>query len=209
MVYAHQVERSMYETLRAVATMVELRDPYTAGHMQRVGAIGRDIAVALGWPEERCRLVELAGAVHDIGKIAVPVELLTKPTKLRPIEMDLVEVHVERGFEILAGISFPLPIADVVYQHHERLDGSGYPRGLRDDGILAEARVLAAADVLESMAAHRPYRPALGVDAALAELRLGAGTRYDTEVVDTLERMIGDERYVLPAAEGLGSTVAF
>lgn len=195
--YVDELESAMNGTLRAVAAMVELRDPYTAGHMQRVGQICEDIARELGWSHERAHAVALAGMVHDIGKIAVPAELLSKPRHLTPLEFQLIKSHVDWSYEILENVHFPFSLAEVVRQHHERLDGSGYPRGLVGDEILPEARVLAAADTLESMAAHRPYRAALGVEAAIDFISAGRGTLFDPDVVDALCRMIVDG-YELP-----------
>ena len=196
--YVRQLESSMQATLRAVATMVEMRDPYTAGHERRVGLVAAAIAREMGWPADRCRNMETIGLVHDVGKIAVPAEILTKPSRLSSIEMQLVREHAQAGYDILKDVPFDAPVAETIRQHHERMDGSGYPRGLKGDAILPEARVLAVADVLESMAAHRPYRPALGLDVALAELLQGRGTLYDPEVVDATARLIRDKAYVLP-----------
>lgn len=196
--YVRQLEASMQATLRAVATMVELRDPYTAGHERRVGLLAAAVAQELGWSADRCKNMEMIGLVHDVGKIAVPAEILTKPTRLSSIEMQLVREHAQAGYDILKDVPFDAPVAETIRQHHERMDGSGYPRGLQGDAILPEARVLAVADVLESMAAHRPYRPALGLDVALTELVQGRGTLYDPEVVDATVRLIRDKAYVLP-----------
>lgn len=157
--YVKQLEGTMQNTLQAVANMVEMRDPYTAGHERRVGLVAAAIAREMGWPEDKCHDLQLIGLVHDIGKIAVPAEILTKPGRLTKVEYQIVQAHSEKGYEILKDVDFPLPIAEIIYQHHERMDGSGYPRGLKDGEILPEARILAVADVLESMASHRPYRP--------------------------------------------------
>lgn len=196
--YVQQLEISMRGTLQAVANMIDRRDPYTAGHERRVGLISRAIAAEMGWSVQRCEMMELTGLVHDIGKIGVPAEILSKPGRLSPIEMELVRGHAQTGFEILKDVPFNFPVAEIIYQHHERLDGSGYPRGFKGEAILPEARVLAVADVLESMASHRPYRPALGLEFALAELEQGRGTHYDPVVVDAALRMIRDKGYVLP-----------
>ncbi len=196
--YVRQLEDSMKATLQAVSNMVEMRDPYTAGHERRVGLIAGDIARHLGWQEERCAMLELVGLVHDIGKIAVPAEILTKPSRLSDLEMEIVKCHAQTGYEILKDVHFPLPVADIIRQHHERLDGTGYPQGLRGEQIMPEARVLAVADVLESMAADRPYRPALGLDVALAEIVRGRGSIYDTEVADALVQMVQEQGYTLP-----------
>ena len=196
--YVQRLEHSLQATLGVVSTMVEMRDPYTAGHERRVGLVAAAIAQELGWPAERCKTMEMVGLVHDIGKIAVPSEILTKPTRLSPIEMELVRGHAQAGYEIIKDVPFDAPVAEIIRQHHERMDGSGYPRGLKGEDILPEARVLAVADVLESMAAHRPYRPALGLDVALAELTRHQGALYDHEVVEATVRLIRDKAYVLP-----------
>lgn len=196
--YVRQLEASMNGTLQAVANMVEMRDPYTAGHERRVGLIAAALAREMGWDDTRSRSLEQLGLVHDIGKIAVPAEILTKPTRLSPVEYELIKGHVDAGYEILKHIPFPTPVADIIRQHHERMDGSGYPLGLKGDQILPEARILAVADVIESMASHRPYRPALGVDVALAEVERGRGRLYDPEVCDAAMRLIKDKGYVLP-----------
>ena len=188
----------MKGTLSAVANMVEMRDPYTAGHERRVGLIARDIALEMGWSEERAKSLELIGLVHDIGKIAIPAEILVKPSRLSRLEMELVKGHVDAGYEILKNIPFPLPVADIIRQHHERIDGSGYPQGLKDKEILPEAKILAVADVIESMATHRPYRPALGLNVALEEIQTESGKKYDPEVARAVTHMIKDKSYKLP-----------
>jgi len=195
--YVKRLEQSMKGTLEAVARMVDLRDPYTAGHQRRVGLIAAAIGKSLGWDEHRCRTMELIGLVHDIGKIAVPAELLSKPTRLTNTEYELIKGHVQAGYDILKDVQFDVPVADIIAQHHERVDGTGYPHGLKGDEISIEGRILAVADVVESMASHRPYRPALGIDAALAELDHGRDTLYDTHLVDVLKQMVA-EGYVLP-----------
>ena len=196
--YVAKLEASMKGTLSAVANMVEMRDPYTAGHERRVGLIARDIALEMGWSEERAKSLELIGLVHDIGKIAIPAEILVKPSRLSPLEMELVKGHVDAGYEILKNIPFPLPVADIIRQHHERIDGSGYPQGLKDKEILPEAKILAVADVIESMATHRPYRPALGLNVALEEIQTESGKKYDPEVARAVTHMIKDKSYKLP-----------
>ena len=201
--YVRQLEGSMQSTLEAVAQMVEMRDPYTAGHERRVGLIARDIAKEMGWPAERAEQLTLIGLVHDIGKISVPAEILTKPTRLSDIELQLVRGHAKAGYEILKGIPFTTPVAEIVYQHHERMDGSGYPRGLKGDQILPESRILAVADVVESIGSHRPYRAARGMQVALDELRRGRGTAYDAGVVDALLQMVDQQGYDLPTVGGL------
>lgn len=197
--YVQQLEGAMRGTLQAVSTMVEMRDPYTAGHERRVGLIASAIARELGWNEELCRNLELLGLVHDIGKISIPSEILTKPTRLSPLEMEMMKGHAQAGYEILKDVPFAVPVAEIIRQHHERMDGSGYPQGLTGDRILPEARVLAVADVLESMASHRPYRPALGLEVALAEVEKNRGKLYAPEVVDAAIRLVREKGYLLPA----------
>ncbi len=196
--YVQQLEGSMKATLQAVSNMMELRDPYTAGHERKVGIIEEQIALQMGWSATRCEMLELAGLVHDIGKIAVPSEILSKPSRLSAMEMELVKMHPQAGYDILKDVPFPMPVAEIILQHHERMDGSGYPRGLKGDEIMPEARVLAVADVVESMSAHRPYRPAQGIDAALAEIEAGSGRLYDPEVVKATLRLLRDQGYQLP-----------
>ena len=189
----------MQGTLHAVSRMVDLRDPYTAGHERRVGLVAAAIARELGWSEDRCHTLELLGLVHDIGKVAVPAELLSKPTRLTPFEFDLIKTHAQAGYEILKDVEFNgLPVGEIIRQHHERLDGRGYPQGLKGDEIRPEARILAVADVFESMASHRPYRPALGPDAALAELEKGRGIAFDPAAVDAVLHLVRQKGYRLP-----------
>jgi putative nucleotidyltransferase with HDIG domain len=175
---------SLRATIEAMSKTMEWRDPYTAGHQKRVAFIAMAIAKKLGWSNERIQSLYMAGMVHDIGKVAVPSEILTKPTHLTDLEMQMVQGHVESGYQILKDIPFPWPIAEMVRQHHERLDGSGYPRALKGDEICIEARILAVADTIEAMATHRPYRPARGLLAAMEEVRAEAGTKLDTKVVN-------------------------
>jgi PAS domain S-box-containing protein len=197
--YARDLEVAIEGTLQVVAKMVDLRDPYTAGHERRVGLLSASLARDLGMDPHVCHGLELSGLVHDVGKMAVPVEILTKPGRLNELEMNLVRIHAQAGYDILKDAHFPWPVAEIARQHHERIDGSGYPRGLKGDEILREARIVAVADVVESMASHRPYRPSLGLEPALAELRAGRGSRYDAEVVDALLRQVAEGRFTLPA----------
>ena len=196
--YVKQLEGTMRGTLQAVANMVDLRDPYTSGHERRVGIIAADIAREMGWSEDRCQNLQLIGLVHDIGKIAIPAEILSKPTRLTPLEYEMIKGHAEKGYEILKDVEFPLPIAEIIREHHERMDGSGYPRGLKAEEILPEARILAVADVLESMASHRPYRPSLGIEAATRELETHRGTWFDATVVDAVLHLIREKQYQIP-----------
>lgn len=174
----------MEGTIQAMALTVEMRDPYTAGHQRRVAQLARAIAEAMGLTEEQVATVRLAAVVHDIGKINVPSEILTKPGKISQVEFSLIRAHVETGYDILKTIDFPWPIADVVLQHHERMDGSGYPKGMLGENILLEARILGVADVFEAMTSHRPYRPALGIEKAFAEISQNRNKLYDPAVVD-------------------------
>ena len=178
------LQENLKSTVQAIATAVEMRDAYTAGHERRVADLATAIAHEIGLKEEQIEGLFLAATIHDVGKINVPAELLNKPGKLTSLEYRMLQTHVQTGYEIIKGIKFPWPIAQIVLQHHERLDGSGYPRGLRGEAILPEAKILAVADVIEAMLSHRPYRPALGLDAALAEIEAGKGRLYDPAVVE-------------------------
>lgn len=185
---------ALMATIEAMGKTMEWRDPYTSGHQKRVAMLSRAIAQKLGWGRDQVQSLYMAAMVHDIGKVAVPSEILTKPTHLTDLEMQLVRGHVESGYQILKDIPFPWPIAEMVRQHHERLDGSGYPRGLKADEICPEAKILAVADTIEAMATHRPYRPARGLQAAIDEIKSESGTKLDPKVVDAaLELMQSGE----------------
>jgi PAS domain S-box-containing protein/putative nucleotidyltransferase with HDIG domain len=171
-------------TVQALVSASEKRDPYTAGHQQRVSALAVAMARRMGLDDERVEGLRMAGLVHDLGKIQIPAEILVKPSRLTEMEFGLMRTHSEAGWDILRHVPFPWAVADFVHQHHERLDGSGYPQGLSGDAILPEARILAVADVVEAMSSHRPYRAALGVERALEEIRAGRGTVYDADAVD-------------------------
>jgi PAS domain S-box-containing protein/putative nucleotidyltransferase with HDIG domain len=190
--HAERLRRTVEGAVDAMGSVVEMRDPYTAGHERRVTALAVEVARRLGLPEQRVEGLRLAGSVHDIGKIAVPAEILSKPGQLQEYEMNLVRTHAQVGHDVLAAIDFEQPVAEIVLQHHEKLDGSGYPGGLHGDEILLEARILTVADVVEAMSSHRPYRAALGMSAALAEIGEGAGTRYDADAVAACEEAIAD-----------------
>lgn len=196
--YVSQLEGMLESTLHAVSSMVEMRDPYTAGHERRVGIIAADIAREMGWTETRCRQLAMIGLVHDIGKIAIPAEILTKPGRLTPLEFEMIKTHAARGKDILAEIRSAMPIAEIVHQHHERMDGSGYPQGIKGEQILIEAQILAVADVLESMASHRPYRPAFSLSVAIDEIETHRGRWFDENVVDAVLRLIREKGYKLP-----------
>jgi HD-GYP domain-containing protein (c-di-GMP phosphodiesterase class II) len=196
---ADELRLSLEGTLHAVSAAAETRDPYTAGHQRRVTAIAVAIARELGCSDDECNALRIAGTVHDIGKLGIPAEILSKPGPLSAIELDLIREHPQTAYKILADVLFPGPVAEIVLQHHERLDGSGYPRALAGDQILREARILAVADVVEAMASHRPYRAARGIDAALGEIEQGAGRLYDSEAVEACLHLFRDKGYALPA----------
>jgi PAS domain S-box-containing protein len=186
-----QLENSMEETIQAIAATIEMRDPYTAGHQRRVAGLAQRIAEGMRLPAEEVHGIYLAASIHDIGKIHIPAEILSFPGKLGEIEYALIKVHVQAGYDILKNIEFPWPVAQMVYQHHEHLDGSGYPRGLKGDEIMLGARILCVADVVESMASYRPYRPGLGTEKALEEIRVNRGRLYDAAVVDVCLELFG------------------
>ena len=181
--YVENLNKALESTIQAMTRAMELRDPYTSGHESRVALIACAIAKKLGWSDDHIASLCMAAQVHDIGKIAIPSEILTKPSRLSIYEEKLAQEHSEHGYQLLKDIPFPWPIADWVRQHHERTDGSGYPLGLKADEISIEARVLAVADTIEAMSAHRPYRPALGLSQALTEIRTNSGIKFDVNVV--------------------------
>lgn len=197
----NRVKRLFENTVGALASTLEKRDPYTAGHQHRVGDLACAIAQEMGLPEERIEVLRLAAFVHDIGKMGVPADILTKPGKLSEIEMSLIRVHCQVGFDILKNVEFPWPIADMVFQHHERLDGSGYPEGLAGLAILLEARIIGVADVVEAMSADRPYRPALDLSDALEEISKNRGVLYDSEVTDACLKVFTEKDFKFGAGQ--------
>lgn len=192
-----QYRRMLEQTIQAIAFTIEKRDPYTAGHQARVAELAVAIAQKLGLPPDQIDGIRLGGKIHDLGKISVPAEILSRPGRLTQAELMLVKCHPEVGGDIMRQVEFPWPVMEMILQHHERLDGSGYPKGLRGDAILLEARILAVADVVEAMASHRPYRAALGIDMALDEIRGGAGRLYDPAVCEVCLRLFEVEGYLL------------
>ena len=190
-----KLQQSMEGIVQAMAITVETRDPYTAGHQRRVAELAVAIGGEIGLPEDEIYGIHMAGQVHDLGKIAVPAEILSKPTKLTDIEFALIKTHPEVGYDILKGIAFPWPIADMVVQHHERIDGSGYPGGLSNSEILTGSKIIGVADVVEAMASHRPYRPALGIDKALEEISTNPNGIYDPTVVEACVRLFREKRF--------------
>jgi PAS domain S-box-containing protein/putative nucleotidyltransferase with HDIG domain len=185
------LKNSFFGTTEALSKVIEDRDPYTSGHSTGVAGLAEAIARTMGLPEDRITGIYIAGVLHDIGKMAVPVEILVKPGRLSDMEMSLIQVHPQAGYEILKGIEFPWPVAQAALQHHERMDGSGYPKGLKGDEIILEARILAVADVVDAMTHHRPYRPAFSRWDALEEIKKGRGRIYDSQVVDACVEVLG------------------
>ena len=193
----NHLEKSVKGTISLVASTVELRDPYTAGHQQKVAMLAAEIAQELGLSQPQTEGIRMAGLVHDVGKIFVPAEILSKPGKITAIEFAVIKTHAQVGYQLLKPIDFPWPIADIVHQHHERMDGSGYPRGLAGEEIILEARVMAVADVVEAMASHRPYRPALGIDKALEEISAQAGVLYYPAAVEACLTLFKEKEFGL------------
>jgi PAS domain S-box-containing protein len=190
-----RLRRGMEATIEALAGTLELRDAYTAGHQRRVAELAAAIGREMGIAEDEIHGIHLAATVHDLGKIQVPAEILTKPTRLTTLEFELVKTHAQAGYDLLKGIDFPWPIAELVYQHHERLDGSGYPRGLRGEDILMGAKILAVADTIEAMSSHRPYRAGLGIEVALLEIMENQDKLYDPQVVDGCVKLFHQKRF--------------
>jgi PAS domain S-box-containing protein/putative nucleotidyltransferase with HDIG domain len=191
------LRKSVGATIQVMVSAVEMRDPYTAGHQIRTADLARAIATEMGLPKDKIDGIRMAGSIHDIGKLSIPAEILSKPTKLTDIEFNLIKDHSQSGYEMLKNVESPWPLAQIVYQHHERMNGSGYPRNLKGDEILIEARIMAVADVVEAMASDRPYRPGLGIDAALAEIERNKGTHYDNTVADACLRLFREKGYQL------------
>jgi PAS domain S-box-containing protein len=192
---AENMRQTLLDTIGAVALMVEKRDPYTAGHQLRVSDLCVAIGLKLGLPEDRIEGLRLGAIIHDIGKIYVPAEILNRPGKLTMPEFELIKVHPQVGYDIIKDVKFPWPVAQMILQHHERLDGSGYPQGLNDEQIIFEAKIIAVADVIEAMSSHRPYRPTLGIEKALAEIERGRGTFYDPAITDACIKLFREEHF--------------
>lgn len=196
--HVEQLEAAVMQTVELATSISGMRDPYTAGHERRVAEIAIAIGKELGFDERRQQGLRVAGYLHDIGKITIPSEILSKPGRLSAAEMSLVKGHPQASYDVLKCVEFPWPVAQAALQHHERMDGSGYPQGLKGEAILFEARILAVADVIEAMASHRPYRPGLGIDKALAEIERGRGTAYDPLVVDACLTLFRQQGYRVP-----------
>ena len=184
-------------TIQVMVSAIEVRDPYTAGHQIRVADLARAIATEMGLPQDTIEGIRMAGSIHDIGKLSIPAEILSNPTKLSDIEFELIKEHARKGYEMLKDVESPWPLAEIVYQHHERMNGSGYPRNLKGNDILMEARIIAVADVVEAMASHRPYRPTLGIDAALKEIEDNKRTLYDADAVGACLRLFREKSFSL------------
>jgi len=190
-----RLRKTLGTMIQAMSAAVEARDPYTSGHQRRVAALARSIAEEMNLSRDQIEGIRMAASIHDMGKISIPAEILSMPRKLSKLEFDLVKTHSQAGHDIIKDIDFPWPIANIILQHHERIDGSGYPHGLRGDNILLEARILAVADVVEAMASYRPYRPALGLDTALEEITRNKNILYDGEVVEACLKIFREKKY--------------
>jgi putative nucleotidyltransferase with HDIG domain len=190
-----KLQLALSSTISVISLISESRDPYTAGHQRKVADLASAIAREMGLSEDRVKMIHMAGLIHDIGKINVPAEILSRPGKLTTGEFALIKYHPETGYNILNKVDFPGQIAQIVYQHHEKMDGSGYPLMISGDQIILEARIIIVADVVEAMAGHRPYRPALGIEAALNEIRANRGITYDADVVDACVGLFETNRF--------------
>jgi len=190
-----KLRRTMKGTIYAMALTVEMRDPYTAGHQRNVASLTWAMAGEMELSESEIEGIHLAATIHDVGRTSIPAEILSKPSSLTDIEFLIVKRHPQVGYDILKMVEFPWPIAQIVLQHHERMDGSGYPQGLSGKDILLGARILAVADVIEAMASHRPYRPAHGINKALEEISQNRDTLYDASVVDACIKLFRKGRF--------------
>jgi HD-GYP domain-containing protein (c-di-GMP phosphodiesterase class II) len=198
-----QLRKAMDRMIQAISMTIEMRDPYTAGHQQRVTHLACSIADRMGLSKEKIEGIYMAAMIHDLGKIYIPAEILSKPGKLSDFEYLIIKMHPEAGHNILKIMDFPWPIAQMVFQHHERLNGSGYPKGICGNEIMLESRILAVADIVESMASHRPYRPAIGLESALEEITRYRDILYDPEVVDVCNQLILAEGFSFESGPGL------
>jgi PAS domain S-box-containing protein len=197
----NNLQKTFKGTIQAMAAIVETRDPYTAGHQKRVSNLAQVIAQEMGLPKDTIDNIRMAGTIHDIGKISVPSEILSKPGKISDIEMSLIRVHPQSGYDILKDVELPYPIAEIILQHHERLNGSGYPQGLKGEQILLEARIISVADVVEAISSHRPYRPAKGIDVALEEIEKNKSILYDAQVVEACLKLFREKGFVYESTE--------
>jgi HD-GYP domain-containing protein (c-di-GMP phosphodiesterase class II) len=191
------LKKAVGTTIQVLISALEARDPYTAGHQHRVADLACAIAKEMGLAQEKIDGIRMAGSIHDIGKLSIPAEILSKPTKLTNLEFSMIKEHPQSGYDMLKDVESPWPLAQIVYQHHERFNGTGYPRNLKGDEILMEARIMAVADVVEAMASHRPYRASLGIEAALEEIEKNKGILYDNVVADACLRLFREKGYQL------------
>jgi len=185
------------QNVKLVSKIIEIRDPYTSGHQEKVAKLAVNIAQELGCPPPVIKSIYIASLLHDIGKIAIPIEILNKPGKLSKPEFELIKTHPLTGYNLLCDVDFDYPISEIILQHHERIDGSGYPNGLKGDEIYLEAKIIAVADVVEAMNAHRPYRPSLGIEAALREIEAGLGKIYDQEAANACLLLLKKNKFTL------------
>ena len=197
LMYSKNIKKILLQTLLSVSKALEIRDPYTAGHQRRVAHLAAAIGQTMGLPEKQIEGIYFGGLIHDIGKIAVPSEVLARPGKLRPEDIAYLKTHCSKGYEILQSIDFPWPVAQIALQHHEHLDGSGYPQGLQNGEILLEAQVIGVADVIDAMTSHRPYQPAQSMHKALAYIQENEGILYDSSIVQACCRRIAESKYSL------------
>ncbi|HEX7320634.1 MAG TPA: HD domain-containing phosphohydrolase [bacterium] len=195
MINLTKIENALEGTVMALTVTSEMRDPYTAGHQRRVTHLACAIAQDMGLPKDRINAIRVAGLLHDIGKITIPAEILTKPSKLTDVEFAMIKIHPKAAHDIIKSVDFPWPVAKYILQHHEKLNGSGYPSGLKGDEILMESRILCVADIVEAMSSHRPYRPALGIDAALGDMLANKGVLYDPVVVDSCVKLFREKGF--------------
>ena len=195
--YTKRIFNALKETVQVLAMTLEAKDPYTAGHQKKVAKLASDIAREMGLSEEKIEGIHFAGLIHDIGKVYIPSEILNRPGRLSDLEFELIKTHAQVGYDIIKSVQFPWPIAEAIFQHHERMDGSGYPSGFSGKDIIMEARILAVADTIEAMASHRPYRPALSLEEALEEISSKKKVLYDDKVVGACLRLFRDKNYEL------------
>jgi PAS domain S-box-containing protein len=190
-----QLDKTLHGAIAAMIRIVEMRDPYTSGHQDRVASLAGAIAREMSLPDDLIKGIEITARIHDIGKVYIPMEILSKPGTFTDVERQIIQSHAQGSYDILKSIDFPWPVAEAAYQHHERLDGSGYPRGLKENEIILEAKILMVADVVEAMASHRPYRPSCGIDAALNEISAKSGLLYDSNIVEHCVRIFQEGRF--------------
>ncbi len=189
------IQKTLEQTIQVISTIGELRDPYTAGHQLRVAQLANSIAKEMNCPEEQCYWTYVAGLMHDIGKICIPTEILCRPGGVSLHELELIRDHADAGYQILKGIEFPWPVADIVHQHHERLNGTGYPQGLKSEKICLEAKIISVADTVEAVSSFRPYRPAMGIEKGLEIINKEKGSLYDEEIVAACNRVFNERGF--------------